>query len=430
MPARKKQPALAKQLLLTDAADTVDTAYWSVSEALDWLKQAIDQHPVLGQTVTVRGELSNVRPASSGHVYATLKDDNASLNVVLWRSTVQKLAFRLEDGMAVFATGQFNVYAPGGSVSMVVQRVAPDGVGALQLAFEQLKTMLTAEGVFDEARKQPLPGFPLRIGIVTSATGAVIHDMWRVIQQKNPLVTAVVAPVPVQGEGAAQQIADAIDRLNDPRLALDALIVARGGGSFEDLFCFSEAVVVRAIAQSVLPVVTGIGHQPDFSLADAAADYSAATPTAAADALVADAMAWQAWLVQQQTLLQREITQRLASDAQRLDQLTDRLQHDFAQQTHQADVQLRYTQQALQRAMEHRMEQTGQQLAQQVALLEQLSPLSTLARGYSVVQTLDKRLIQSVDQLVVGEPLHATFQDGAAVVVVKDIHRTRIAGFE
>ena len=414
MPARRKTPSPTQQLLLTDALPEDAPAFWSVSEVLDWLKQAIEAHPVTGQTLTVRGELSNLRPASSGHVYATLKDSGASLNVVMWRSTAQKLKFRLEDGMAVLATGQFNVYAPGGSVSMVLQNLVPDGMGALQLAFEQLKAELSAEGLFDDDRKQPLPPFPLRVGIVTSPTGAVIHDMWRVIRQKNPLVSGLLVPVAVQGDSAASQIAAAIDLLNHQAdaLGLDAILLARGGGSFEDLFCFSEAVVVRAIADSQLPIVTGIGHQPDFSLADAAADYSAATPTAAADVLVPDSHAWHQWLSDKQTLLHREMTQRLSTEAQRLDALTDRLTSGFNQIHTQTDFALRSLCQGLKEGITRQTQMAQQQVGQLATELQALSPLATLARGYSVTLNDQQQVISSVTQVSPGQCLTLHVSDG------------------
>jgi exodeoxyribonuclease VII large subunit len=417
---RRKTPSATQQLLLTDALPDDTPSFWSVTEALDWLKQAIEAHPVTGQTLTVRGELSNLRPASSGHVYATLKDSGASLNVVMWRSTAQKLKFRLEDGMAVLATGQFNIYAPGGSVSMVLQNLVPDGMGALQLAFEQLKTELAAEGLFDEDRKQPLPLFPLRVGIVTSPTGAVIHDMWRVIRQKNPLVSALLVPVAVQGDGAASQIAAAIDRLNHQadNLGLDAILLARGGGSFEDLFCFSEAVVVRAIADSQLPIVTGIGHQPDFSLADAAADYSAATPTAAADMLVPDSHAWQQWLTDRQSHLHRDMTQRLATEAQRLDSLTDRLISGFSQTHTQATYTLRNLTQGLQDGAARQAQLAQQQVAQLATALHELSPLATLARGYSVASNQQGHVIQSVKQVSAADRLTLRLSDGTLTTQV------------
>jgi exodeoxyribonuclease VII large subunit len=418
MPPKKRiaPPTATQQLSLTDGllfAEAGVQAFWSVTDVLALLTEAIDTHALLGENLTVRGELSNVRPASSGHVYATLKDAGASLSVVLWRSTVQKLPFKLEDGQMVLATGKLNVYAPGGSVSMVVQTVTPEGLGALQLAFEQLKAELTAQGLFDPDRKQPLPVFPMRVGLVTSATGAVIHDMWRVIRQKNPLVTGVLHPVAVQGDGAADQIAAAITRLNEPHWRLDALIVARGGGSFEDLFCFSQASVVQAIAASRLPVVTGIGHQPDFALADAAADYSAATPTAAADALVPNVSAWQTWVTDQQDWLRQQLEHRVFTANQHVDATTDQLHWLMQQHSQQQGQTVARLTEALTQAMGLCQQNAEQQLHTLADSLHQLSPLATLARGYAhVADAKTGQTLASVVQVKPQQRVSIRLRDG------------------
>jgi exodeoxyribonuclease VII large subunit len=434
MAARRKIPDPTQQLSLSDGLllqsalhnDTPNgegiNAIWSVAEALQLLTNAIDTHPMLGHDLTIKGELSNVRPASSGHIYATLKESTqgkvASLNMVLWRSTAQKLKFRPEDGLAVLATGRLNVYAPGGSVSLVVSHLVPEGVGALQLAYDQLKARLSEEGLFDEDRKRPLPVFTQRIGIVTSATGAVIHDMWRIIQQKNPQLQVIMAPVAVQGEGAAIQIANAIAALNNPALQLDALIIARGGGSFEDLFCFSEEPVVRAIVASRLPVVTGIGHQPDFGLADAAADYSAATPTAAADLLTPDIASWQHWVAERASLLNQEVTRQYHTDVQRVDYLVDKLAETTRYQLDTAGQTLNGLKTQLLQSIQQHQQWAEQQVAHLGDSLHQLSPLATLGRGYALVTNSQKHLITHTHQATTGDILTLNVSDGNIWVTV------------
>jgi exodeoxyribonuclease VII large subunit len=292
---------------------------YTVSELTEMLEEAIEEHPVLGGSLIVQGELSNVKRSSRGHVYFTLKDASASIGGILWASTASRLNFNLEDGLEVYLTGRLEIYRPSGTYSVVGSKIEPVGIGALQLAFQQIKERLEAEGLFMEEFKKELPEFPERIGLITSSTGAVIHDMLRVIRRKNPLVHVLLHPVKVQGEGAADEIAAAIQELNHSHYGLDALILARGGGSFEDLFCFSEEAVVRAVFESTVPIVTGIGHEPDYALADAAADYSCSTPTAAADHLVPDI----ALLRENHELLVRDLLENMAENILYYEQTLD-----------------------------------------------------------------------------------------------------------
>jgi exodeoxyribonuclease VII large subunit len=233
----------------------------------------------------LEGEVSNLRMPGSGHVYCTLKDDSSQIRAVLFRSSALRLRFTLEEGMRVVVRVRLTVYEPRGEYQIVLDAVEPKGIGALQLAFEQLKERLDAEGLFDESRKKPLPMFPQTVGVVTSPTGAAIRDIFSVLHRRWPTLHIVLVPVPVQGEGAAQQIADAVTLLNEQGAA-DVIIVGRGGGSLEDLWSFNEEAVVRAIAKSRIPVVSAVGHEIDVTLTDFAADHRAATPSAAAETVV------------------------------------------------------------------------------------------------------------------------------------------------
>ena len=236
--------------------------------------------------VWLEGEVSNLRMPGSGHVYCTLKDEFSQIRAVLFRSTGLRLKFVLQEGMCIIVRGRLTVYEARGEYQIVLDSVEPKGVGALQLAFEQLKARLASEGLFDEAKKKPLPPFPAGVGIVTSPTGAVIRDMLSVLHRRWPTLHIVVVPVAVQGEGAAQHIANAVTWLNEEAL-VDVIIVGRGGGSLEDLWSFNEEVLIRAIAASRIPVVSAVGHETDVTLADFAADRRAATPSAAAETVVA-----------------------------------------------------------------------------------------------------------------------------------------------
>jgi exodeoxyribonuclease VII large subunit len=237
--------------------------------------------------VWVEGEVSNLRVPSSGHAYFTLKDSTSQLRAVLFRSAGRLLRFTLEDGIHVVCRGRITVYEPRGDYQMIVEYVEPRGLGALQLAFEQLKERLAAEGLFDTARKRSLPVLPRRIGVVTSPTGAAIRDIIQVARKRFPGISILLNPVPVQGENAAAEIARAIAELNEIG-SVDVLIAGRGGGSLEDLWPFNEEVVARAIAASRIPVVSAVGHETDFTIADFVADVRAPTPSAAAELVVRD----------------------------------------------------------------------------------------------------------------------------------------------
>src|SRR5437867_1815029 len=267
--------------------------------------------------VWVAGEISNLRPAPSGHVYFTLKDEQSQLGAVLFRSAAQVLAFRPADGMEVLVSARVGLYPPRGALQLYVDTMEPRGLGALQLAFEQLKTRLGAEGLFAAGRKRPLPRFPRAVGIVTALGGAVIHDMRTVLRRRWPACRIVVRPVRVQGAGAGREVAAGIEDLN--RLGgLDVLIVGRGGGSLEDLWAFSEEVTARAIAASAIPVVSAVGHEVDFTIADFVADARAPTPTAAASLVVPDRDEVAAGLARAEAALRRALARRVAAARDRV----------------------------------------------------------------------------------------------------------------
>ncbi|MCB9852423.1 MAG: exodeoxyribonuclease VII large subunit [Phycisphaerales bacterium] len=278
-----------------DSSGGDDAVALSVSRVTAMIRGALTT--AFPKTLHVVGELSNVSRPSAGHVYFTLKDSSSELRCVMWRTDATRLKFDMTDGLAVVASGKIDVYEPRGQVQFYVRQLQPRGVGALELAFRQLKEKLAAEGLFDRERKRPLPAFPRTIGVITSATGAAIQDIQNTIERRYPKVRVITKNVRVQGDGAAAEVASAIQEFN--RVArrvggVDVLIVGRGGGSLEDLWAFNEEVVARAIAASEIPIVSAVGHEVDFSIADFVADVRAATPTAAAELVVpvlADVMA-------------------------------------------------------------------------------------------------------------------------------------------
>jgi exodeoxyribonuclease VII large subunit len=275
----------------------------------------------LPSSLQVVGELSNVSQPSSGHLYFTLKDEGSEVRAVMWRSAAGGLKFEPEDGMQVIATGQVDVYEPRGQYQLYVRKLEPRGVGALELAFRQLREKLEKEGLFAAERKKALPRWPRRIGVVTSATGAAIRDVLKVLRRRYPCASVYVMPVRVQGEGAAAEIADAVKTLNrhNAELGLDVLIVGRGGGSLEDLWAFNEEVVARAIFASAIPVVSAVGHEVDVSISDLVADVRAPTPSAAAEMVVPVLDDVLGMLADRQRTLRRHVQHGLEVGAARLE---------------------------------------------------------------------------------------------------------------
>lgn len=338
--------------------------------------------------VWVRGEISGFKAAPSGHWYFDLKDENAVLNAAMFAGANRSMRFRPEDGMEVLVRGKVGVYSQRSTLQIVARDIRPVGAGALQVAFEQLKRRLAAEGLFDASRKKQLPQHPRRVGIVTSLNAAALRDVVRVATQRDPGIQLLISPARVQGEGAAAEIANAIGRLN--ATDCDVMIVGRGGGSIEDLWAFNEEVVVRAIAASRIPIVSAVGHETDFTLADLAADLRAATPSNAAEIIVADAEEILAGLDDADARM-AGVLERLVPDLrQRVDDLATR-SHDGVKRT---------------------LVRERERLALNGARLDALSPLATLARGFSVVKAADGKVVRSVAKAPVGSDIEVHVADG------------------
>ncbi len=299
----------------------------SVSELTAQVRQLLERQ--IGG-IWVTGEVTNLRAQSSGHIYFTLKDAGAQLSCVLFRGEAVKNRGALRDGQKLLLQGDVTVYEARGQYQLIVHAVELQGVGALQIAFEKLKQKLAAEGLFAPERKRPLPKYPQRIGLVTSSTGAAIHDVMHVVQRRNPSLEIILAPCRVQGEGAAQEIAAAIRLLNEFNLQpstfnLRLILVTRGGGSLEDLWAFNEEVVARAIFESALPVVSAVGHEIDFSISDFVADVRAATPSAAAEIITEDVFASRGFVADAPDWLRRRLRQRLGNLRDEFEQWEGRL---------------------------------------------------------------------------------------------------------
>jgi exodeoxyribonuclease VII large subunit len=421
-------------------------------------------------SVWVEGEISNLRCPSSGHQYLTLKDQGSQIRAVLFRRQVQRLKFALQDGLEVLVFGRLTVYEPRGDYQLLLETVEPKGVGALQLAFMQLKAKLEAEGLFHASRKKLLPAFPERIGVVTSPVGAAIHDLLTILYRRWPLAQIVIAPVAVQGAEAAGQIARAIEMFNQlsPQVGtVDVLIVGRGGGSLEDLWAFNEERVVRAIAASSIPIVSAVGHESDVTLADLAADCRAPTPSAAAELVTPDCMVVKEQVGTHRTRLERSfknaiavltaqvqsVSRRLPEPrlmigyfVQRVDELERQLYQKVIHWCRNIQLQLLQHQSAIWEANplstirreQGRVAELNRHLGQgiqnpvllrrhqtklSISQLNQLSPLAVLARGYSIVKDVrNGKVLKKSTDTEVGAEVHATLSDGALVCRVQHIH--------
>lgn len=372
-------------------------------------------------SVWVAGEISNFSRPQSGHCYFTLKDDKAQLRGVIWRGTASRLKFDLHDGLEVVCRGRLDVYPPRGSYQLVVDQVQPQGVGALELALRKLRAKLAAEGLFDPARKRALPPFPRRIGIVTSPTGAAIHDFLQVLDRRWQGVEVLILPVRVQGTEAAGEIVAAIEQAGRIMPPLDVLVVGRGGGSLEDLWAFNEEPVVRAIAASPLPVISAVGHEIDVTLADLAADVRALTPSEAAERVVPSAEDVTQLINNLQIRLQSCLTGRTATLRSRLDALASRpVLCRPLERVHLLGRQVDELAGRMNTAMRTRIGRSQAAIDTIAGKLEALSPLAVLQRGYSLTQDeASGTVIRTARQLQTGQRLRTRLAQGEVVSVVE-----------
>ena len=376
-----------------DAANDASLPLLSVSELTALVREVLETG---FSEVAIRGEVSNLSRPRSGHVYFNLKDEGASCRAVLWRRDAQRLAFDLEDGLAVRAFGGLTVYPPKGDYQLSVRKVEPEGIGALELAFRQTVARLGAEGLFEPGRKRPLPRFPGRIVLVTSPTGAAVRDLLQVLGRRWPSAEVLIAPTRVQGDGAAGEVVEAIALANRVDAA-DLIIVARGGGSLEDLWAFNEEIVARAIFESRLPVVSAIGHEVDVTVADLVADRRALTPSEAGELTVPDVREVRASLESLRNRLARGVVSPLRRGHDRLRTLSDR-----------AD-----------RAIRRDLDRRRDRLARLAASLEALSPLSVLARGYSLTLR-ENVVVRSALDVRPGDLIRTRLASGSIVSRVED----------
>jgi len=403
-------------MLFIDAASIL-----SVTQISRYLKELLDTDEIL-QDVWVRGEISGCRTYPSGHCYFTLKDAEAQLPCVFFKnSRLRSSAPELRDGMAIAANGRISLYERDGKMQLYVENVELFGEGNLFLRLEQLKKRLAAEGLFDDSRKRPLPSSPSIIGIVTSSEGAALRDMLRVLRTRFPLARVILSPTLVQGAEAPAAIARALDAINEHGEA-EVVILGRGGGSIEDLWAFNEEVVARAIARSRIPVISGVGHETDFTIADLVADYRASTPTAAAAAAVPDIAEWREKLLEFQDELTESIETYLTDQREQLGRTRrDLLRLDPQYQLERLQQRLDDTSELLQARMKHILSLRSERLRGVALRLHSLSPLLTIARGFAVVRRdSDQSVVISTKQVHPGDELTIQVTDGQIHTKVKE----------
>lgn len=445
------------------------TEYLPVSTLTKYLKLKFDKDPYL-ERVYLTGQVSNFRRRPN-HQYFSLKDEKAVIQATIWGGVYKKLGFDLEEGMKINVIGRVQLYEPSGSYSIIIEKAEPDGIGALAIQFEQLKKKLGKEGLFEERFKQALPQFPKKIGVVTSPSGAVIRDIITTVSRRFPGVEIILYPTKVQGEGASAEVAENIRRANE-RNDLDVLIIGRGGGSIEDLWAFNEEVVVRAIFESHIPIISSVGHETDTTLADFVADRRAATPTAAAElATPVTKLDLLAHLQQQQNRLAAAMSNRLTYNRERLAKLSqsvifrqpERLYDSYLQKLDQLNLRIKqkiheYYNEEVQRArlLQHRLEALAplrqvQIYQERVAQLERLlrsnmavvydhkvaevkrlsdallmlDTSRIVARGYAIVKK-DEQVLESIEKVNKKDQLTILMRDGQIEVEVKDVERKEI----
>ena len=392
----------------------------SVTELNSYIKNLVDGDELL-MDVCVRGELSNYKIYPSGHHYFTLKDAESSLRCVMFKYSAMKLRFRPENGMGVTAFGRVSVYLRDGAYQLSCTSLMPEGMGDLQVAFEQMKAKLSAEGLFDTAYKKPLPPFPEKIAIITSSAGAAIHDMIRILGHRWPMTKVILLPVRVQGVEAPAEIAGAIRYANEFQIA-DLIITGRGGGSLEDLWAFNDERVARAIYASGIPVISAVGHEPDVTISDYVADRRASTPSNAAEIAVPD------WHEMQDALQSYEIRSRQAMEkslkslSQRLDALKNkRVLTDPGVYLDNRRMDMDRARDRLLAASERQLAAKRQSFVKLGAALDAMSPLRVLSRGYTVSSDREGKVLKSVRDLRAGQEISVRFSDGLADCRVESI---------
>ena len=393
----------------------------SVTQINEYIRSLINLDEVLSM-ITVRGEISNLTIHRSGHIYFTLKDEGSVLKAVLFRSSAQKIKFALKEGMGVIVYGRVSVYAPSGQYQLYAENIQPDGIGALYLAYEQIKQRLANEGLFDSNRKKPLPQFPSNIGIVTSPTGAAIHDMINVMSRRYPIAKLTLYPSLVQGENAYKSIISGIRYFNETK-SVDIIIIGRGGGSLEDLWAFNSVELAYAIAYSEIPIISAVGHESDFTIADFVADLRAPTPSAAAELAVPDALSVRNTIKFNLSSIEKSTLAKIIQAKQRLAMLAS--SGVLTSKLNILDsyrMNLTILSDKLDSNIESIISNKKFSFSISAAKLNSISPLNTLSRGYAIVQSNCGTALSSIKDFNNGDEIAVHLADGNLKATVTKIH--------
>ncbi len=392
---------------------------FSVVQISRYIKRLL-QDDVILNGIFVRGEISNFKSHTSGHLYFTLKDAEAQINCVMFKTYAELMPFKLKDGMQAIVYGGVSLYEKSGQYQLYAELIEPSGVGSLTLAFEQLKTKLLSMGLFDDEHKKEIPRFPKRVGIVTSETGAAVHDIITVAQRRNKAVKLVLCPAQVQGEKAAESIASAIYLLNREK-ACDVIIVGRGGGSIEDLWAFNEEKVARAIYNSKIPIVSAVGHETDVTIADFVADLRAPTPSAAAEICVPSLEA-QKSLVGTLTNELNTAIEEIINDYKQTLEATGckRALKTIVETIYNEQIYVLNLTKQLNKEMKARLNEKRQELSAQASLLESLSPLNVIGRGYALCRDEKGNVLQTACEAKASHFINIQFSDGCVNAVLTE----------
>lgn len=386
----------------------------TVSQINGYVKKILD-HNIILNNVWVKGEISNYKRHSSGHLYITLKDEGGVLKSVMFRSAALSLTFEPADGMKVMARGRVSVYEAGGAYQLYIEEMRREGVGDLYIAFERLKKKLESEGLFDARYKKPIPRYPRVIGVATAPTGAAVRDIINVITRRYPAAKIVIYPTLVQGEGAKESVKNAIEYFNSAGIA-DTLIIGRGGGSIEDLWAFNEEIVARAIFASKIPIISAVGHETDFTIADFAADLRAPTPSAAAEIAVPDAAELRTRVNVMLSRTERAVSRKIESGMLVLKRFKMRTPRDKIEEYY---LRLDSMAKHMDNSFRLRLSEGRKSLAAASSKLDALSPLKTLTRGYAIPVRDDGSVIRSVNDMESGDEFSLHLKDGEKPCIVK-----------
>lgn len=398
---------------------------FSVSQVNEYIKMLLEGNPNLSD-LWVQGEISGAKLYSSGHLYFSLKDSDSVISAVMFRNSLMRMDFEPENGMKVLVHGRVSAYPPRGQYQFIADRMIPDGAGALAVAFEQLKAKLGAEGLFDPARKKPLPTHPKRIGVVTSPSGAAVHDIIRVAKKRCSSTEILIFPSLVQGAEAPAYLRGGIQYFNavkdDPEQGVDLIIIGRGGGSAEDLWGFNDERLARTVAASAIPVVSAVGHEVDFTICDFVADLRAATPSAAAELSLPDKEDLNRQVQSLATRLTGAQSTRLRRYRTRLEQLSASRVLTSPEGVYRLRREgVAGLEKRLNLSVSRHLTHKRQSMERVVASLGALNPLSVLGRGYALVQTEEGRVVPTAQELAVGDRVTLRFADGIAKVAVEEI---------